>query len=214
MNATAILSVSLILFSVIDIIGSLPVIINMKKEGLVIKPSLATGSAGIIMIAFLFFGAAILGVFGIEVSSFALAGSLIIFFIGLEMILGIRFFRTNPDEEGESGSVVPIAFPLVAGAGTLTTIISLKAEYDTATIVVGIFINLVLVYEKLTFNYRKLVINMHGISASILSCVVLFCILFTSKLIHIKILILINAFLCLYLTIKISETPMFLIKTN
>ncbi len=146
MNATAILSVSLILFSVIDIIGSLPVIINMKKEGLEIKPSIATGSAGIIMIAFLFFGAAILGIFGIEVSSFALAGSLIIFFIGLEMILGIRFFRTNPDEDGESGSIVPIAFPLLAGAGTLTTIISLKAEYDTVSIIIGIAINLIFIY--------------------------------------------------------------------
>lgn len=146
MNVAAVFSVSLILFSVIDIIGSLPVIINMKKEGVVIKPALATSSAGIIMLAFLFFGAAILQLFGLEVSSFALAGSLIIFFIGLEMILGIRFFRTNPEEDGDSGSIVPIAFPLVAGAGTLTTIISLKAEYDTYSIIIGIVLNLVLVY--------------------------------------------------------------------
>ena len=145
MNPTAILSVSLILFSVIDIIGSLPVIISMKKEGVEIKPGLATGSAGLIMIAFLFFGAAILSIFGLEVSSFALAGSLIIFFIGLEMTLGIRFFRSDHDEGG-SGSVVPIAFPLLAGAGTLTTIISLKAEYDTYSIISGIVINLILVY--------------------------------------------------------------------
>ena len=145
MNPTAILSVSLILFSVIDIIGSLPVIISMKKEGVVIKPGLATGSAGLIMVAFLFFGAAILGIFGLEVSSFALAGSLIIFFIGLEMTLGIRFFRSD-HEEGGSGSIVPIAFPLVAGAGTLTTIISLKAEYDNYSIITGIVINLILIY--------------------------------------------------------------------
>jgi len=145
MNPTAILSVSLILFSVIDIIGSLPVIISMKKEGVVIKPGLATGSAGLIMVAFLFFGAAILGIFGLEVSSFALAGSLIIFFIGLEMTLGIRFFRSDHDEGG-SGSIVPIAFPLVAGAGTLTTIISLKAEYDNYSIITGIVINLILIY--------------------------------------------------------------------
>lgn len=91
MNLAAILPVSMILFSVIDIVGSLPVIINLKKEGLVIKPVLATLYAGLIMLAFLFFGAAILSIFGIEVSSFALAGSLIIFFIGLERILGIRF---------------------------------------------------------------------------------------------------------------------------
>lgn len=145
MNFTAILSVSVILFSVIDIIGSLPVIINMKKEGTVIKPTLATGSAGLIMIAFLFFGAAILNIFGIEVASFALAGALIIFFIGLEMILGIRFFRDHIDDSG-TGSVVPIAFPILAGAGTLTTIISLKADYDNMSIMGGIIINLIIIF--------------------------------------------------------------------
>ena len=145
MNFAAILSVSLILFSVIDIIGSLPVIINMKKEGVRISPSMATGSAGIIMISFLFFGAAILNVFGVEVSSFALAGSLVIFFIGLEMMLGIRFFRDH-HEDGGSGSVVPIAFPLLAGAGTLTTIISLKAEFDNVSIISAIVLNLILIY--------------------------------------------------------------------
>ncbi|MFK8006014.1 MAG: MarC family protein [Saprospiraceae bacterium] len=145
MNITAILSVSLILFSVIDIIGSLPILINMKKEGVQINASVATGFAAIIMIAFLFFGAAILGIFGIEVSSFALAGALIIFFIGLEMILGIRIFRDHHDDGG-SGSIVPIAFPLLAGAGTLTTIISLKSEYDNISIIAGIVVNLVFIY--------------------------------------------------------------------
>ncbi|MDC3210350.1 MarC family protein [Saprospiraceae bacterium] len=145
MNISAILSVSLILFSVIDIIGSLPILINMKKEGVRINASIATGFAAIIMIAFLFFGAAILGIFGIEVSSFALAGALIIFFIGLEMILGIRIFRDHHDDGG-SGSIVPIAFPLLAGAGTLTTIISLKSEYDNISIIAGIVVNLVFIY--------------------------------------------------------------------
>jgi multiple antibiotic resistance protein len=145
MNLAAIVTVTLILFSVIDIIGSLPVIINMKKEGLAIRPSVATGSAGLIMLLFLFFGASILRMFGLEVSSFALAGALIIFFIGLEMILGIRFFR-NQHDEGGSGSIVPIAFPLLAGAGTLTTIISLKVEYDSLSILIGIVVNLVIVY--------------------------------------------------------------------
>jgi len=145
MNISAILSVSLILFSVIDIIGSLPILINMKKEGVRINASIATGFAAIIMIAFLFFGAAILGIFGIEVSSFALAGALIIFFIGLEMILGIRIFRDHHDDGG-SGSIVPIAFPLLAGAGTLTTIISLKSEYNNISIIAGIVVNLVFIY--------------------------------------------------------------------
>lgn len=145
MTFTAILSVSLILFSVIDIIGSLPVIINMKKEGVEINPTAATGFAAVIMVAFLFFGAAILGIFGIEVSSFALAGALIILLIGLEMLLGIRIFR-DTHEKGGSGSIVPIAFPLLAGAGTLTTIISLKAEFDNGSIIIGILINLILIY--------------------------------------------------------------------
>ncbi|MGB1216321.1 MAG: MarC family protein [Saprospiraceae bacterium] len=145
MNFAAVFSVSLILFSVIDIIGSLPVIIDMKKEGVRIQSGLATMVAGGLMIAFLFFGLSILHAFGIEVDSFALAGSLIIFFIGLEMTLGIRFFRNSHEESG-SGSIVPIAFPLLAGAGTLTTIISLKAEFDNYSIVAGIVINLILVY--------------------------------------------------------------------
>ncbi len=145
MNISAVFSVSLILFSVIDIIGSLPIIIDMKKAGVQIRPSVATLTAGCIMIAFLFFGVALLGAFGIDVSSFALAGSLIVFFIGLEMILGIRFFRDH-HEEGGSGSIVPIAFPLIAGAGTITTIISLKAEFDNLNIILGILVNLFFVY--------------------------------------------------------------------
>lgn len=145
MNLSAILSVSLILFSVIDILGSLPVIIDMKKNGLEIKASVATFAAAAIMMAFLLFGNAILGVFGLDVASFALAGSLIILFIGLEMVLGVRIFRDH-HENGGSGSVVPIAFPLLAGAGTLTTILSLKGEFDTISISAGIFINLVFIY--------------------------------------------------------------------
>jgi multiple antibiotic resistance protein len=137
MTLTSVLSVSLILFSVIDIPGSLPVIINMKKEGVVIKPFVATSSAAIIMLLFLFFGAAILGIFGLELDSFALAGSLIILFIGLEMILGIRLFRGHY-ENGGSGSVVPIAFPLLAGAGTLTTIISLKRSSTAIALLAGL----------------------------------------------------------------------------
>lgn len=145
MNLGAILSVSFILFSVIDILGNLPIIIDMKKNGLEIKAKVATFSAALIMMAFLFFGNAILNLFGLEVASFALAGSLIIFFIGLEMLLGVRIFRDH-HEKGGSGSIVPIAFPLLAGAGTLTTIISLKAEYETLSIAGGILINLVIIY--------------------------------------------------------------------
>jgi len=144
----AIVSVSLVLFSVIDIPGSLPVFINMKRQGVVINALMATLIAGFLMVAFLFFGASILGLFGIEISSFALAGSLIIFFIGLEMILGIRFFK-DMDQEGNEGTIVPIAFPLLAGAGTLTTIISLKAEFDSIAIISGIVVNLIIIFAVL-----------------------------------------------------------------
>ncbi|MEL6588732.1 MAG: MarC family protein [Bacteroidota bacterium] len=145
MQLHAILSVSLILFSVIDIIGSLPVIIGLKRQGIQIHAGMATLIAGCLMIGFLFFGASMLHLFGVEVNSFALAGSLIIFFIGLEMTLGIRFFREEQDGSS-SGTIVPIAFPLVAGAGTLTTILSLKAQYDYGSILMGILANLTLVF--------------------------------------------------------------------
>lgn len=141
----AILTASLILFSVIDIIGSLPVILDMKQKGVRIHPGTSTVAAGVMMIAFLFFGTAILGLFGLKVSSFALAGSLIIFFIGLEMVLGIRFFRDN-EEQGATGSIVPVAFPILAGAGTLTTLISLRASYTVQDIMMAISINLALIY--------------------------------------------------------------------
>lgn len=143
---TAILSVSLILFSVIDIIGSLPVILDMKKRGVQIHAPTTTLTAGVLMLAFLFFGVTILKVFGVEVSSFALAGSLIIFFIGLEMVLGIHFFRGDSKDGTASGSIVPIAFPLLAGAGTLTTILSLRSSFETSAIIAGIIINLVVIF--------------------------------------------------------------------
>src|SRR5688572_20481343 len=148
MAISAVLSVTMILFSVIDIIGSLPIILDLKKRGVQIHAPTATLTAGILMVAFLFFGVAILGLFHVEVSSFALAGSLIIFFIGLEMVLGIHFFKSDPTESA-SGSIVPIAFPLLAGAGTLTTILSLRSSFDTMEIMIGIAANLLIIFVVL-----------------------------------------------------------------
>jgi len=141
-----ILSVSLILFSVIDILGSIPIIINLRQKTGKIESLKATLVAGVLMVGFLFVGQKILGLFGIDVASFAVAGALIIFFLGLEMVLGIDIFRSDPEEDGGSSSIVPIAFPLIAGAGTMTTLISLRAEYEQANILVGVFLNLVLVF--------------------------------------------------------------------
>lgn len=140
-----ILSVSLILFSVIDILGSIPIIVNLRQKVGHIQSEKATLAAGVLMILFLFAGKSILSLFGIGVEDFAIAGALIIFAIGAEMILGIELFKSDPDAT-ESASIVPIAFPLIAGAGTLTTILTLKAEFAQINIAIGILLNLVLVY--------------------------------------------------------------------
>lgn len=143
-NIKEIVSVTLILFSVIDILGNIPVVIAMKEQGKKIRPSRATFAAGVLMIVFLFLGESILKLFGVDVQSFAIAGAFVIFIIGMEMILGITIFKDT--SETSSTSIVPLAFPLIAGAGTLTTILSLKAEYETINISIGIAVNLLLVF--------------------------------------------------------------------
>lgn len=144
LNLREIVSVSLILFSVIDILGSIPIIVDLRKKAGEIKSGTATLVAGTIMILFLFLGESFLRLFGIDVASFAVAGAIILFFIGMEMVLGIVFFRG--EIESRSSAIVPLAFPLLAGAGTMTTIISLRAEYDELNILIGIFLNLIFVY--------------------------------------------------------------------
>lgn len=143
-----IISVTLILFSVIDILGSLPVLIDLRKKVSKIEAERATFASGLLMIVFLFLGERILKLFGVDVASFAVAGGLIIFLIGLEMILGRTIFKTELEDDGAS-HIVPIAFPLIAGAGTLTTLISLRAEYQTINILIGIVLNLILIYAVL-----------------------------------------------------------------
>lgn len=143
-----IISVSLILFSVIDILGSIPIIIDLRKRSGHIQSEKATIVAGVIMVVFLFLGKSILSLFGIDVESFALAGALIIFLIGMEMILGIELFKSDA-AAASSSSIVPLAFPLIAGAGTMTTIISLRAEYSVPNILVGIILNLAFIYTVL-----------------------------------------------------------------
>ncbi|GAB3934728.1 MarC family protein [Larkinella terrae] len=148
LNFKEIISVTLILFSVIDVIGSLPVIIDIRRKTGKIESEKATLASGVLMITFLFVGESILKLFGVDVSSFAVAGALIIFLLGLEMILGRNIFKADDHSTG-AAHIVPIAFPLIAGAGTMTTILSLKAEYTTANILAGILINLVLIYVVL-----------------------------------------------------------------
>jgi multiple antibiotic resistance protein len=139
------LTITFTLFAVIDILGSIPVLISLKdKMGGQIRSLQATVASGALMLLFLFVGEQFLNLMGVDVHSFAVAGSLVIFIIGLEMILGIEFFKqeNNP----KSGSMVPIAFPLIAGSGTLTTIMSLKAGYHDINILLGILINCVIIF--------------------------------------------------------------------
>lgn len=146
-----IVTASMVLFAVIDILGSIPVIIGLRKKVGHIQSEKASVVSAVIMIAFLFVGERILHLIGIDVNSFAVAGSLIIFFLALEMILGISLYH---DTEPESASIVPIAFPLIAGAGTLTSILSLRAEYQVENIVVAILLNTVFVYLVLKSSGR------------------------------------------------------------
>lgn len=143
-----VISVTLILFSVIDILGSLPVLIDLRKKVGKIEAERATFASGLLMITFLFLGERILKLFGVDVASFAVAGALIIFLIGLEMILGRTIFKSELEADG-AAHIVPIAFPLIAGAGTLTTLISLRAEYQIVNILIGVVLNLILIYAVL-----------------------------------------------------------------
>ena len=159
-----ILSVTLILFSVIDILGSIPIVINLRKKVGHIQSGKATFVAGLLMLAFLFLGKSILNLFGIGVDDFAIAGALIIFAIGAEMILGIEIFKPDPEASSTSTSIVPIAFPLIAGAGTLTTILTLKAAYGQVNITVGIILNLVIIYAVLkSTNYLEKKLGQTGL---------------------------------------------------
>ena len=141
-----VITATLILFAVIDIVGSIPVIIDLRQKVGHIQSEKASFVAIVIMVAFLFIGEEILKLIGIDVNSFAVAGAFILLFLAFEMILGIELFK---DDSPETASVVPLAFPLIAGAGTMTTILSLKAEYQTINIIVAIIINMIFVYAVL-----------------------------------------------------------------
>ncbi len=146
----SILSISLILFAVIDVLGSIPVFVDLRTKIGKIESGKATIVSGLMMLAFLFAGESILGLIGIDLASFALAGSIVIFIIALELILGVHIFKSE-NLSASSASIVPIAFPLLAGAGTLTTLLSLKSEYSYENILVGVLLNLLFIYGVLKF---------------------------------------------------------------
>lgn len=157
LNAKELVTVTFTLFAIIDIIGSIPVLISLKSKMGGINEVRATLISGALMILFLFTGEPLLNLLGLDVRSFAVGGSIVIFILGLEMVLGLEFFKSEKDVR--AATVVPIAFPLIAGSGTLTTIISLKANYTQTTVLVAIMINLIIVFivlKSLTLLERAL----------------------------------------------------------
>jgi multiple antibiotic resistance protein len=150
-NINDALSAFLILFAVIDIPGSIPIIVSLRKKVGHVQSEKATFVAGIIMIVFLFVGESILNLLGVDVQSFAIAGSFVIFFLALEMILGITLYK---EESPSTASIVPIAFPLIAGAGSMTSLVSLQAEFDNINIIIAIVANMIVVYAVLKNTER------------------------------------------------------------
>ncbi len=143
LSVMEILAVFMVLFAIIDILGSIPIILDIKSKTGALYPAKTTLVAYAIMLLFLFVGEPLLGVFGVDISSFAIAGSIILLLMGLEMIMGIQLFK---HDTGGSGAIVPIAFPLIAGAGSITTLLSLRAEYQTVNILIALSLNMIIVY--------------------------------------------------------------------
>ena len=152
-NWTELLKSTMVMFAVIDIVGSIPFLLDIKKKAGDIHAERASLVALGIMLAFLFLGEGVINFLGIDVNSFAVAGSIVLFFMALEMILGITLFKQSP-ETMKTATIVPVAFPLIAGAGSMTSIISLRAEFDVVNIALAILINMALVYFVLRMTGR------------------------------------------------------------
>jgi multiple antibiotic resistance protein len=150
-NISQIVSTSMVLFAIIDILGSIPIIIELRRKAGHLQSEKASMVATVLMIIFLFGGESLLKVIGLDVASFAIAGSIVIFFIAMEMVLGLTLFK---EESVDTVSIVPLAFPIIAGAGTMTTLLSLKTEYASQNILVGILINMLFVYFVLKNTNR------------------------------------------------------------
>lgn len=163
-NFKEIVTATMVLFAVIDIIGNIPIIIDLRQKFGHIHSEKASVVACLIMIAFLFLGKSILNLIGIDVNSFAVAGSFILFFLALEMILGISLYKEE-ETNAKTASVFPLAFPLLAGPGSLTTLLSLRAEYATINIVIAIILNTIFLYIVLKTSVKiEKVIGKNGIN--------------------------------------------------
>ena len=153
-DLTQILTATMVLFAVIDVVGSVPIIINLKQKAGAINALKTTVVSGVLLIAFLFLGENILKIIGIDVNSFAVAGSFILLFLGLEMVFNLQIFKDDPDTPQDTVSIVPLAFPMIAGAGTMTSVISLRAEYEVVNILIAIVINMLFVFLVLKMTTR------------------------------------------------------------
>ena len=164
LNFKEIFTAFMVLFAVIDIIGNIPIIIDLRKKVGHIQSEKASIIAGFIMITFLFLGKSILNLIGVDVNSFAIAGAFVLFFIALEMILGITLYKD--DGQGSmTASVFPLAFPLIAGPGSLTTLLSLRAEFRIENIIVAVIVNVIFIYIVLKTSAKiERVIGKNGIS--------------------------------------------------
>lgn len=164
-NFKEIFTAFMVLFAVIDIVGNIPIIIDLRKKVGHIQSEKASVIAGFIMILFLFLGQRLLNLIGIDVHSFAVAGAFILFFLALEMILGITLYRNDDEEEAISATVFPLAFPLIAGSGSLTTLLSLRAEFSLENIIVAVLLNVIVIYIVLkTSSKIERVIGPNGIN--------------------------------------------------
>lgn len=163
-NIKEIFTAFMVLFAVIDIVGNIPIIIDLRKKVGHIQSEKASLIAGIIMIVFLFLGKSLLELIGIDVYSFAVAGSFILFFIALEMILGITLYKDDEDTESITATVFPLAFPLIAGPGSLTTLLSLRAEFYIENIIIAVLCNVVVIYVVLKTSPKiERIIGANGI---------------------------------------------------
>ncbi len=163
-NFKEIFTVFMVLFAVIDIVGNIPIVIDLRKKMGHIQSEKASIIAGVILILFLFLGKSILNLIGIDVNSFAVAGAFILFFIALEMILGITLYKQE-EESTMSATVFPLAFPLIAGPGSLTTLLSLRAEYKIENIIVAVVLNVIIIFIVLKTSTRiERLIGQNGIN--------------------------------------------------
>jgi len=163
-NVVEIISAFLVLFAIIDVTGSVPIFLNLRSQDRSIHPEKAAFYSLIIMVGFLFIGEWILKLFQLDISAFAVAGAFVLLILSIEMIFGVEIFRNDSTSADNSSTLFPVVFPLIAGPGSFTTLLSMRAEYHTINIIVAVFLNLVIVY--LVLRYLDLVKRLLGESGA------------------------------------------------